>query len=713
MLHSRRQNLAPLLHPASVAIVGISQLPRYGGWLYQNLRTIGYRGAIYGVNPRYSSLDGQPCYPSINDLPEIPECAILATPNDRLLGALQEAAAIGVRAAIIPASAYSPPVDGQPGLQEQLAAVAREYRMAICGPNCMGLITFGRQFCASGYPIEPGVPAGNVTCIAHSGTVFDTIWQNRCGVRFNYLVSPGNEIVTSMADYMQHALDDPSTRAIGLFLETVRDPATFRAALAEAAARDVPVVALKVGRSERGARLAQAHSGAIAGQDAAYDALFAHYGVRRVATLDEMLNTLQLFAAGIRPLTGGIASIHDSGGERGLLVDLAEQTGVSFAQISQATADKLATIVEPGLPPVNPLDAWGTGNDFGRIFIDALLTLDADPATGLNVWTADLYAAGTVSAAYCELAIAHKPLFSKPLAFLSNVASAVSLPLAEQLRTAGIPVLLGTDSGLRAIGHAIEYARFQRKRAVHQAEPPPVQLTREHIEALRRELQSAPGALGEYASAAFLQAYGIPVAEQGLAETCEEALDAARRIGYPVALKTAAGALHKSDQGGVYLHLADDTALAQAYSALAKSFGARVLVQRMAPPGVELILGLVRDAQFGPLLTIGLGGIFVELLTDVRLLLLPTTRDEVRAALLGLKGAALLQGVRGRPPADLEAIADAALRLAALAHDLGDLVDALDINPLIALPSGAVAVDALIVPCATEGLENQESRTEN
>ena len=708
MQHSRRQNLAPLLQPASVAIVGVSQLPRYGGWLYQNLRTIGYAGAIYGVNPRYRSLFEQPCYPSLHDLPQTPECAILAAPNDRLLGALQDAAAIGVRAAIIPASAYSPPSHGQPSLQEQLAAVAREYQMAICGPNCMGLIAFGHNFCASGYPIEPGVPAGNVAFIAHSGTVFDTIWQNRSGVRFNYLVSPGNEIATSMADYMQHALDDPSTRAIGLFLETVRDPATFRAALAAAAERDIPVAALKIGRSERGARLAQAHSGALAGQDAAYDALFAHYGVRRAATLDEMLNSLQLFAAGIRPPTRSITSIHDSGGERGLLVDLAEQVGVPFAQIEQATADKLAAIVEPGLPPVNPLDAWGTGNDYGRIFIDALLTLDADPATGLNVWAADLYAAGTVSATYCELAIAHKPMFAKPLVFLSNVASAVSLPLAEQLRAAGIPVLLGTDSGLRAIRHALDYAEFQRKRATPGTEPPVAKLAREQVEALRREVATATGPLDEYASTAILRAYGIPVAEQRLAETYEETLQAARQLGYPLALKTAAGALHKSDRGGVYLNLADDAALARAYAALAETFGARVLVQRMATPGVELILGLVRDAQFGTLLTIGLGGIFVELFHDARLLLLPTTRSEIRDALLGLKGAALLAGARGRPSADLEAVIDAALRLAALAHDLGDLIDALDINPLIALPGGAIAVDALIIPSATERTENTE-----
>jgi acetate---CoA ligase (ADP-forming) len=693
------QDLRPLLAPRSIAIVGISQLPRFGGWLFENLRRIGYPGRIYGVNPRYAELHGQRCYASLADLPEVPECAILAVPNERLLQAVQQAAALGMPAAVISASAFSAPADGQPSLQDQIAETARQSGMVVCGPNGMGFIAPASRACATGYAIEPGMPAGNVAFISHSGTVFDTIWQNNRGLHFNFLVSSGNEIVTTMADYMQFALGQASTRAIGLFLETVRDPATFRAALAEAAERDVPVVALKVGRSAEGARLAQTHSGAVAGSDAVYDAIFAEYGVRRVRSLDEVLDTLELFAAGLRPATRFITAIHDSGGERGHLVDLAEAEAVAFAQLSAGTLDRLAGILEPGLLPGNPLDAWGTGNDIARIYTQSMLALDADPATGLNVWVGDLYAAGSISDTYVQSAIDHLAQFRNPLVFLPNVAASVSLAHAARLRAAGIPVLMGTENGLRALAHLLNYCEAQRARraAAAVAYGPPAPSAEQAAEA-RRLLETASGPLDEHTSKQVLAAYGITCLPETVAGSLQEALEAAGRFGYPVAVKTAAGQLHKTDRGGVLLGISSDDALASAWQRLCEAFGPRVLVQPMAPPGVELVLGLIHDAQFGPMLALGLGGVFVEVFSDVRLLVLPTRPERVRAALHGLKCAPMLAGARGRPPANTEAVVEAALRLSALAADLGALIDSLDINPLLATPQGVLALDALIVP---------------
>lgn len=693
-----RPNLAPLLRAQSVAIVGLSQLPRFGGWIYENLRAAGYAGRVFGVNPRYTTLFDQPCYASLSDLPERPDCAVLAVPNERLLSTLQEAGALGIPAAVIFASAFSEPQPGQPSLQAQLAQIARAHQIALCGPNCMGFLAPHQRLLISGYEVKPDVPAGGVAFISHSGSLWEALWQNRRGVHFNYLISAGNEIVTTLADYMLFALDDPGTRVIGLFLETVRDPQTFRAALEAAAERDVPIVALKVGRSEQGARLAQVHSGALAGQDAAYDALFAHYGVRRVRSLDEMLDTLELFAAGLRTPTRHIAAIHDSGGERGLLVDLAEAEGVSFAPLSAETTARLAAALEPGLAPLNPLDAWGTGNEFDRIYLECLLALDADPATGLTVWAADLTPAGAVSRTYVATALANRARFTRPLVFLSNVSSAASEALAERLRAAGIPSLLGTENGLRAIRHLIEYSHYQRERRSGTIATAPVKIDPACREALRRQLQAATGPLGEYESQPVLRAYGVEMPTGTVVASLSEALEAARAIGVPVALKTAMGELHKSDRGGVRLHLTHSEAVANAYHELAERFGPRVLVQQMAPPGVELILGLIRDAQFGLMLTLGLGGLFVEVFNDVRVLALPVTPDQVHAALLSLRGAPLLHGARGRPSVNMEAVVDTALSLSALAADLGDWIDAVDINPLIASPDGALAVDALIVP---------------
>jgi acyl-CoA synthetase (NDP forming) len=688
-------SLTPMLHATSVALVGISLPERFGGRLYAYLRGFGYQGTIYAVNPRYPSLYGETCYPSLNDLPARPDCAVLAVPDSRLLDVMEEAASLGVPSAVIFGLAYSAPSPGQPTLQERLTAVARAGDMSLCGPNCMGFISVGQRLAVTGYPVPNGVPSGGIALISHSGSVFDALLQNNRQVYYNYVVSSGNEIVTSLADYMHFVLADRGTRVLALFLETIRDPQGFVAALAEAAERDVPVVALKVGRSQQGARLAQAHSGALAGEDAVYDALFAHYGVQRVKSLDEMMDTLELLAAGFRTPTRYVSAILDSGGERAMLADLAESEGVTFAPINEATRDRLAATLDPGLAPINPLDAWGTGNEYDRIYGDCLLALDSDPATGLNLFVVDLSREANIPPTYVDIALGVQSRLTKPLVFLTNLTATVSEMQSATLRKAGIPVLMGTETGLRAARHLLDYSEFQRRRAALQPEPD--RQSPACLEDLRWELEAASGALDEQASRHILQAYGIRSPQSVVAAGLEEALAAAQRIGYPVALKTAAGVAHKSDQGGVHLDLRDSRALTAAYRNLGARLGPPMLVQQMVSGGVEVILGLVHDPAFGMLLALGMGGILVEILKDSRLLLLPASREAVREALLSLRGAALLRGARGRTAVDVEAVVEAAVGLAALAADLGDLIAAVDVNPLIAQPDGALAVDALIV----------------
>jgi acyl-CoA synthetase (NDP forming) len=694
---ARRQDLTPLLHARSVAIVGISQPGRFGGMVHENLARFGYTGTIHGINPRYDSLYDRPCHASLRDLPERPDCALLAVPNSRLLEALEEAAECGIPAAVIFASAWSDPGAGEPSLESRLREVARAHDMAICGPNCMGFVSPRQRLAVSGYA-TPARPAGPITLVSHSGSVFDAFLQNQRDLDFNYIVSAGNEIATSVADYMQFALADDTTRAIGLFLEAVRDPATFSAALAEAAERDVPVVALKTGRTERGAQLARAHSGALAGEDAAYDALFDQYGVRRVTSIDELMDTLELFASGMRPSTPGVSAIHDSGGQRALMVDLAEAEGVAFAPIGEETRQKLAEVLEPGLEPINPLDAWGTGNAAADIYEKCLLALDADPATGLTLFACDLYPLDDEEAFYPSIVASVLDRLTKPLAFLVHLSAAASAAQMAQLRQLGVPVLMGTETGLRAARHLVEYASFQRSRpsggaGAAREVPRPANLAR-----LREQLEHAAAPLDEHASKLLLRSYGLDTTREIRAVSLDEALRAADEIGYPVALKTAAGGLHKTEQDGIRLDIRASDPLASAYRDFEARLGPEVLVQEMVPDGAELILGVVNDPQFGPMLTLGTGGIFVEVLKDVRMLRLPTTPDAVREALSGLRGAALLRGARGRAPADEKSVLRAAMGLDALAADLGDLIAELDVNPLVALPDRAVVVDALVVP---------------
>jgi acetate---CoA ligase (ADP-forming) len=480
-----------------------------------------------------------------------------------------------------------------------------------------------------------------------------------------------------------------------LFLETVRDPAAFRAALAKAAVRGIPVVALKVGRGQAARAMVAAHSGALAGDDGAHQALFDAYGVAQVATLDELADTCELLA-GRRAHPGGLAAIHDSGGERAHLLDLVEQLRVPLAGISEATRERLAAVLEPGLPATNPLDAWGTGNDADEIFAACIQALLDDPATGALALNLDLTTEPTPDTSYTGLAIDAAATTAKPVAVVTTLASAADPTQAATLRAAGVPVLEGAATGLAALRHLLAYRDFV-------AQPPPpaaVSATPAAVVARWRERLGDSGRpLEEAEGLELLGHWGVPVVAAEVATSLEEALAAAGRVGWPVALKTAMpGVAHKSEVGGVVLGLEGPDRLAAAHADLAARLGPRVLVAAMAGPGVELALGVVADPQFGPLVMVAAGGVLIEILRDRRFALPPLDRRQALAMLDRLAVRPLLEGVRGTAPVDLDAVADAVANLSTLALDLGDRLAALDVNPLVAGPAGCVAADALVIP---------------
>ena len=739
MSRKDRPALASLLEPRSVAVVGASARPgSFGDQLVGQLLAGGYRGTVHLVNPRYRAVAGRPCHPSLADLPGPVDLAVLAVPNAALEAQLTAAAEAGIPAAAIFASCADPPT-----LADRLRRIALEAGMAVCGGNGMGFFNLEQSLRVCGYPEPADLPAGPVAVITHSGSVFSALLHNQRGLRFNLVVSAGNELVTSAAAYLDHALELPTTRVVALFLETVREPAAFRAALAKAAARAIPVVALKVGRGQAARAMVAAHSGALAGEDGAYQALFDAYGVAQVATLDELADTCELLA-GRRAAPGGLAAIGDSGGERAHLLDLAERLRVPFATISEATRKRLAAVLEPGLLPTNPLDAWGTGNDADQIFATCIQALLDDPATAALALNLDLTTEPTPDTSYTGLAIAAAAFTPKPVAVLANLASAADPAEAATLRAAGVPVLEGTATGLSALGHLLAYRDFlaragavdepahpnsgsatlphrgtrQRRVAVPRAREPVGYAQERAAHAQERAARSGRvrerdgrvqarwrarlaevgGPLDEAEGLALLGDWGVPVVAAEVATSPEEAVAAGGRVGWPVVLKTAMpGIAHKSDVGGVLLGLDGPERLAAAYADLAGRLGPRVLVAAMAGPGVELALGVVDDAQFGPLVMVAAGGVLVEVLRDRRFALPPVGHHQAMAMLDRLAVRPLLDGVRGAPPADLDAVADAIVSLSALALDLGPSLAALDVNPLIAGPGGCVAVDALVV----------------
>jgi acyl-CoA synthetase (NDP forming) len=671
--------LRAMLEARSVAVVGAS--PKFdtpGNYMMRQLIVGGFSGEVAAVNPRYDRVEGIACYPSLAEVPYVPDLVLLGVGNRRLERQMQEAAHSGARGVVVFASGLEDPPDDPP-LTERLRSIAAEAGMAVCGANCMGFADIERGLRALAFDERADLEPGNVAWISHSGSAFSALLHAERGIRFNLAVSTGQELTTTMADYMLYALERASTQVVSLFLETVRDPEGFRLALETAAERDVPVVALKVGRTPTSRRLVTAHSGALAGDDAAYEALFDAYGVARVGSLNEMADLVELLGAGRRAAPGGLAAILDSGGERAHLLDTAADLGVPFARPSEETLQDVATRLEPGLPAVNPLDAWGTDKDPYNIFLDCSRYLAEDPATGAFAYVVDLHS-DRVERGHAWAAQRVWASTDKPFAVVCGVTSAIQESAAALLRSLGIPVLEDVTSGLRAFGHLFA----QRDSRALPPLTPPDPVPPETVRRWREPLE-------------LLADYGVPVARTASAIDLDGVVAAAWRLGYPVVLKTAA-ASHKTDVDGVTLAIGDEDTLAAAYTEMSSRLGPAVAVQEMVEPGVEMALGIVRDAQFGPLVMVAAGGVLIETFGDRRLALPPLDETRARRLIDRLDASPLLEGVRGAPRADAASLALAMSRLSSLALDLGNLIDSVDVNPIIVGPQGCVAVDALVEP---------------
>ncbi len=687
---TRAAALDSMFGARSVAVIGASARSGSSGWhALDELISGGFDGRVHPVNPHYEELGGLVCYPSIADAPPV-DLALVLVPNRVLEDQVKALADAEVPAAVIFASGHDD--RGEPTLLEPIARIADDAGITVCGANCMGFVDVERGLRALAYPEEKLEPGG-ITWLAQSGSAFTALLHNDRGLRFNLAVSSGQELNTTVADYMLHALERRSTRVVALFIESVRDPERFRSALTLAERRDVPVVALKVGNEEMSSRLITAHSGALAGEDGAYEALFDAHGVMRVKTMNEMADVLELMSSGRRAGPGGLATIHDSGGERAHLIDVAAEVGVRFADISESTRATISGVLEPGLPAINPLDAWGTGNDADRIFGECMTALLADDDTAALALVVDLKH-DDPDASYAPLIKRIARSTKKPVAVMSNLASGIDPPTAAEVRAAGVPVLEDTATGLAAFRYLFEY---RDHRALPELEPHQP-LDPEAAKRWRPRLVD-PGPISTLEAFELSTDFGIPTIETRRVASVAQALRAALEIGYPVALKSdKKGLAHKTEAGGVKLGLSSAGAVADAYRDLSGRLGPEVVVQAMAPAGIELGLGIVNDAQFGPILVVSAGGILIEALHDRATALPPIDEPRARRLIDRLKVRPLLDGVRGSEPFDIDALVEAILKLSTLATELGNDLAALDINPLISNSKGCIAVDVLLEP---------------
>ncbi|MCP4544012.1 MAG: acetate--CoA ligase family protein [Chloroflexi bacterium] len=703
------RDLTPLLNPRSIAVVGASErLGSAGRLVLENLHGLGYEGDVYAVHPKHRDVLGFPCYPDLKSLPGPVDSAAVLLGADKVLTVLEEAVEVGIPAAWVLASGF-----GEAGLagqarQAELTRFADASGLLVCGPNCIGVANLVDRVATYSPALGPSTCPGNVSAVMQSGAICLGL-ANAARFGFRYIISSGNEAVLDSADYIGYLVDDPHTRVIVAFLEGISSPAKFTAAAEAAAEAGKPILVVKVGRSEIARRTVQAHTGSLAGSDAVCDAVFRRLGVMRLDTLDELMEAAQLFVTCPLPSGDGVGLLSLSGGHIGLVADLAQDMGLDFPTFSAEAQQALSEILPPYSPIANPLDAWGSG-DLEKNYPACVEAVSREDGIHLLAVSRDTPAEVAPMEIQQSLAVAKAAVRAtqetgKPVLMFSNFSGGFQPEVQETLDQGGVPYLQGTQETLRAMQSFVNYADFCRHRQepVEVACPSPPDLA-----VWRKKLCETQGALSEVEGRQLLAAYGIPGPKEFVATDEAAAVQVAQRVGYPVVLKILSPDIqHKTEIGGVRVGLESDAAVTDAFREVMAAAHQHhpqarlegVLIQEMLPgDAVEVILGVLQDPDFGPVVVFGSGGIMVELLKDSALRLPPLSRAEALEMIHETRGARLLQGFRGRPPADVDALTDALVRLSQLASDLGDLIAALDINPLMVLLNGqgVCAVDALV-----------------
>ena len=694
-----------IMNPKSVAIVGISSKPASAGRIVLELQDNNkFAGPLYLVGRSGGEIDGRKVLPSIDDLPLGVDLAVLTLPASGVREAVEACVRRKVKAAIIFASGFAETTDDGVAEQARIAKIARDGGLALVGPNCLGLMNFVDGFAAvffspQGISRLPEGTRGAVAIVAQSGGMGSHLQGglNARGIPVSSWISTGNEADLSLADFIQYLLDDPVTALIALYAEDIRRPREFLDVAAEAVRYGKPIVMLHPGRGAKAKEAAKSHTGALSGDHALMKTLVERAGVVVVDTLDELMDVSEILTRFPKPSKGDLGVLTFSGAFCGIAHDFCEDIGVNVPPLSKETKDYLTPLLPEFLPPKNPLDL-GTQTiwqpELLGISIDALLR---DPVIG-GVAISIPPTSPKHAVLYIEGIIEASKKTPKPLALaILGDASPMQPEFIEIAQKNNVVLSRSSDRTLRAMGKVIAYGNRNSALAERKVRPVGTVSIPELGE----------GTQPEWLGKKVLAALGLQVPKGELAKSADEAVAIADAIGYPVAMKAQAAKLaHKTEAGGVMLRLADAAAVRNAWATLHANVeraapGLKldgVLVEAMSPPGLELALGARRDPRWGPVLMLGLGGIWIEALGDVRLMAADVSEDEIVAELARLKTAKLLNGFRGAPPADVKAVAAAAAALGRLMRARPDIVE-VDINPLMVHPAGqgATALDALIV----------------
>jgi len=671
-------DLTHFFAPRSVALIGATEdNSKYAGRSMQLMLDFGFRGQVYPVNPKYRQVRGFDCYPSVRDLPEAPDHVSVVVPAERVLGVLEDCVARGAKFATVLTSGFAETgTERGRELQAQLGGFARRTGMRLMGPNCNGIVNFVDRFALSYTatllgPPQPRTP-GNIGVVAQSGGLglVSAMWRaQEAGLGINYAVTCGNDADLDALDFARYMVADPKTDVVLMIAERISNGEKLHVLAELAAEHEKPIVIVKLGRTEAGSRAAQSHTGAVTGSDAVHDCAFRQFGLIRVDDCNELYEVAMLLRNRRFPRGPRAANMSVSGGNVALVSDLGAANGIEWPAFTQETQATLAELMPSFGRVSNPTDLTTAGilnpDRFGRVLEAAAADVNVDIMVPIVTFgtSADIHR---------------------------------------------VAVYRDVLDCMKAVRAAVDYGRFLdafKHRSVHPAARPPGTDAKAAGVLLGA---CATDTLSESVSKSILNAYGLAITGEAIAKDANEAAAIANRLGGALALKICSADIpHKTEAGAVRLNVAGEAAVRRAHEevvAAARAFkpDARiegVLVSRMAPRGVELMLGLTQDPVFGPVVVAGIGGIHVEVLRDLAYRIAPVDRTQAAAMLKELKAFALLQGVRGQPPRDIDALIDAIVRVSWLAMDLRDDIAELDINPLVALEpgQGALVVDALIV----------------
>jgi len=698
------QALERLLRPRSVAIVGASaDTAKLTGRPLAYLEKYGFAGTIYPVNPRYEEIGGHRCYPAIAALPQAPDAAIVLVSGAKATDAVQQLAVIGTSAAIVLASGFGE--SGPEGRARQNELKRAAGTMRLLGPNTIGLVNVSERIVlsASNALVTDEIIAGNIALVSQSGGILGSLLSRAqaAGIGFSKLIATGNECDLEVVDFIDHLVGDPAANVIALYLEGLRKPKAFQAAVTRAHAAGKPVVAFKVGRSESGARSAVSHTGALAGSDAVYDAMFRQFGVIRAERYSDLLDIPLALSRGRRPKGNRVAIITSTGGSASLLADAAGIAGLETPPPDKLTAAKLkALAIEGATLDRNPIDVTlaGVKSDTFRTILGLVTASPSYDAVAVVLGSSALREPETVGGPLRECAAASdKPV----VGFVSPDAP----QLVRTLNLAGVATFPAPEScaaALAALRRAGDTARIE---CVSRA--PTIAVGDDLTSMLRL------GALNEAESKRLFAYFGIPVTREIVARTPAEAGAAAKTFAGNVVVKILSrDVLHKSEAGGVAIGIAPE-AVARTCTQIVEHFVAATghkpegfLVQQLVTGGVELILGFQHDAQLGPVILLGMGGVAAELFQDTALRLAPVSRRDSHAMIDELKTSALLKGFRGRPVADIEALVEAIVAFSNMVVAVGGELQEAEINPLFVLPrgQGVVAADGVVVVRAAQSM---------